>query len=102
MEELAAILAEVYGVIEDRKAHPVSGAYSTYLFEKGEDQIFKKLVSQSAALILAAKSEDGEAVRDRLADVVYHLLVLMVEEGIRLEDLAAVMSERRRRGREDA
>ncbi|MDO5732224.1 MAG: phosphoribosyl-ATP diphosphatase [Eubacteriales bacterium] len=93
--DLNSILAEVYSVIEDRRDNPVSGAYSSYLFEKGEDQVLKKFISQSAGLALAVKNEDKADAIERLGDVVYHLLVLMVEEGFKLEDLEAVMRGRR-------
>lgn len=98
-KSLTEIMNEVYDVIKDRRDNPVSGAYSTYLFEQGEDQIYKKLVSQSAALILAAKGDDKELIRERLGDVLYHLLVLMVEEDISVRELADLMEERRKQSR---
>lgn len=94
-KSLTNILSEVYDVIMDRRNNPISGAYSSYLFERGEDQIYKKLVSQSAALILAAKGDDKQVIKERLGDVFYHLLVLMVEEDISVEELAELMDNRR-------
>jgi phosphoribosyl-ATP pyrophosphohydrolase/phosphoribosyl-AMP cyclohydrolase len=76
------ILTRLYQVIEDRRDHPQEGSYTNYLFDKGLDKILKKIGEEAAEVIIAAKnSNDGETVYE-IADLVYHLTVLMVKMGI--------------------
>ncbi|MGE5403806.1 MAG: bifunctional phosphoribosyl-AMP cyclohydrolase/phosphoribosyl-ATP diphosphatase HisIE [Candidatus Saccharibacteria bacterium] len=89
-----AILYELIKILQDRREHRPQGSYSAYLFNEGIDKILKKVGEETAEVIIAAKNTDpGELVYEA-SDLVYHLLVLLVEKGI---DLGQVFSELRRR-----
>lgn len=94
-EDKASILMELYGVIADRKLHPKEGSYTNYLFEKGLDKILKKVGEETAEVIIAAKNRSGEEVRYETADLIYHLCVLLVECGIKLDDIYDELKSRR-------
>lgn len=74
-------------LLEGRKADKPEGSYTTYLFEKGLDKILKKVGEESTEVIIAAKAEDKKETIYEIADLAYHVLVLMVEAGISLEDV---------------
>ena len=71
------------------------GSYTTYLFEKGLNKILKKVGEESAETIIAAKDGDLEALTRETADLVYHLVVLLVERGLTLEALGRELARRR-------
>ena len=81
------LLDELYELIESREHERPEGSYTTYLFDKGLDKILKKVGEESAETIIAAKNEDREAARCRGADLVYHLLVLLVARGVSLDEV---------------
>ncbi|WP_341479924.1 bifunctional phosphoribosyl-AMP cyclohydrolase/phosphoribosyl-ATP diphosphatase HisIE [Anaerofilum hominis] len=84
----------LYQLIRGRKTDPKEGSYTTYLFEKGMDKILKKVGEECTEVIIAgAKGDRGETVYE-IADLVYHLLVLMVESGIALRDVTAELEKR--------
>ncbi|HEX8282991.1 MAG TPA: bifunctional phosphoribosyl-AMP cyclohydrolase/phosphoribosyl-ATP diphosphatase HisIE [Pyrinomonadaceae bacterium] len=89
------VLEELYEVIAGRRREMPAGSYTTYLFEKGLNKILKKVGEEAAETIIAAKDEDPAALTAETADLVYHLLVLMVERGLTLEALAAELARRR-------
>jgi phosphoribosyl-ATP pyrophosphohydrolase/phosphoribosyl-AMP cyclohydrolase len=93
---VGTVLEELYGVIEGRRRRMPEGSYTTYLFEKGLNKILKKVGEESAETIIAAKDGDLDALTLETADLVYHLLVLMVERGLKLEDLARELARRRK------
>lgn len=93
------VLEELYAVVEARRREMPEGSYTTYLFGKGLNKILKKVGEEAAETIIAAKDEDRGALTAETADLVYHLLVLLVERGLTLEALAAELA-RRRGGRE--
>ena len=81
-------------VIEERKTSPVDGSYTTYLFEKGMDKILKKVGEESTEVIIAGCGKDrGETVYE-ICDLIYHVLVLMVEMGISYDDILRELSIR--------
>jgi phosphoribosyl-ATP pyrophosphohydrolase/phosphoribosyl-AMP cyclohydrolase len=95
-EELSAsILQEVYDVIVDRTVHPKEGSYTNYLFTKGLDKILKKVGEETAEVIIAAKNKSKEEIRYEVSDLMYHLLVLLVERGLTLEDIYGELKGRR-------
>jgi phosphoribosyl-ATP pyrophosphohydrolase/phosphoribosyl-AMP cyclohydrolase len=98
---IGGVLEELYGVIEGRRREMPAGSYTTYLFEKGLNKILKKVGEESAETIIAAKDEDPAALKAETADLVYHLLVLMVERGLTLEALAGELARRRGGGKSD-
>lgn len=88
-------LAELYDVIVDRKNNPKEGSYTDYLFEKGIDKILKKVGEESAEVIIAAKNGAYDEVRWEVADLFYHVLVLLVQQGMTLDDIYAELKGRR-------
>jgi phosphoribosyl-AMP cyclohydrolase / phosphoribosyl-ATP pyrophosphohydrolase len=94
--DIGAVLEELYGVIEGRRRDMPEGSYTTYLFEKGINKILKKVGEESAETIIAAKDGDLDALALETADLVYHLLVLMVERGLTLEALSLELAWRRK------
>jgi len=95
------VLEELYAVVEGRRREMPEGSYTTYLFEKGLNKILKKVGEEAAETIIAAKDEDEGALAAETADLVYHLVVLMVERGLTLEALAGELARRRGGGRSD-
>ena len=93
------VLEELYGVIAARRREMPEGSYTTYLFEKGLNKILKKVGEEAAETIIAAKDEDAGALKAETADLVYHLLVLMVERGLTLAALAGELAHRRGGGK---
>ncbi|HJE93679.1 MULTISPECIES: bifunctional phosphoribosyl-AMP cyclohydrolase/phosphoribosyl-ATP diphosphatase HisIE [Anaerotignum] len=81
-------------LLEGRKADKPEGSYTTYLFEKGLDKILKKVGEESTEVIIAAKAEDKKETIYEIADLAYHVLVLMVEAGISLEDVRKELASR--------
>ena len=81
-------------LIEGRKTERKEGSYTTYLFEKGLDKILKKVGEESTEVIIAAKAEDRRETIYEIADLAYHVMVLMVEQGITLEDIRSELASR--------
>lgn len=88
------ILKDMYAVILDRKQNPMEGSYTCYLFEKGLDKILKKVGEESAETIIAAKNNVPEDTVGEINDLIYHVLVMMAELNIPLEDVLAEMEKR--------
>lgn len=89
-----AILQQLEQVIADRHENRPEGAYTTYLFEKGVDKILKKVGEEASEVIIAAKNRDKEELQWESADLLYHLLVLLREQGLPLNDVLAVLARR--------
>ena len=89
------ILRELYSVIIDRKEHPVEGSYTNYLFDKGTDKISKKLGEEAVEVVIAASQRDRKEIICEIADLEYHLLVLMADRGITLDDVETELRSRR-------
>ena len=81
-------------VIEGRKTEKKEGSYTTYLFEKGLDKILKKVGEESTEVIIAAKAEDKKETIYEIADLAYHVMVLMIQAGISLEDIHDELASR--------
>lgn len=81
-------------LLAGRKENMPEGSYTTYLFEKGLDKILKKVGEESTEVIIAAKAEDKKETIYEIADLAYHVLVLMVEMGISLEDVRKELASR--------
>ncbi|MBR4953461.1 MAG: bifunctional phosphoribosyl-AMP cyclohydrolase/phosphoribosyl-ATP diphosphatase HisIE [Oscillospiraceae bacterium] len=80
--------------IEGRKTEKKEGSYTTYLFEKGLDKILKKVGEESTEVIIAAHANDRKETIYEIADLAYHVMVLMVEAGISLEDIHKELASR--------
>ncbi|MBQ9911925.1 MAG: bifunctional phosphoribosyl-AMP cyclohydrolase/phosphoribosyl-ATP diphosphatase HisIE [Firmicutes bacterium] len=81
-------------LIRGRKEEKKEGSYTSYLFEKGLDKILKKVGEESAEVIIAAKNEDKRETVYEIADLAYHVMVLMTEAGISLEDVFRELASR--------
>ena len=81
-------------LIKGRKIDKKEGSYTTYLFEKGLDKILKKVGEECTEVIIAAKAEDKAETIYEIADLAYHVMVLMTETGITLEDIHNELSSR--------
>jgi len=94
------IMAELYQTIESRKNQPVENSYTNYLFDKGLDKICKKVGEECTELIIAAKNADTAKNNDiaelvgEAADVLYHLSVLLCEQGVAWDSVRAELEER--------
>ena len=85
---------QLYQVVQDRKASPQEGSYTCYLFDKGLDKILKKVGEESTEVIIAGAKNDKEETIYEVADLAYHLMVMMVEQGITLQDVTAELAKR--------
>ena len=84
----------LYELIEGRKTNPKEGSYTTYLFDKGLEKILKKVGEECTEVIIAAKAEDKAETIYEIADLTYHVMVLMTEQGISLEDIRKELAKR--------
>lgn len=81
-------------LIRGRKTEPKEGSYTSYLFEKGMDKMLKKVGEESTEVIIAAKDQDKKETIYEIADLVYHVMVVMVEMGISIEDITRELASR--------
>ena len=81
-------------LLKGRKEEKKEGSYTTYLFEKGLDKILKKVGEESTEVIIAGKAEDKKETVYEIADLAYHVMVLMIEMGISLEDVHKELASR--------
>ena len=94
-EEAAPFRLEgLYDLLMDRKAPLPEGSYTTYLFKKGLDKILKKVGEESTEVIIAGKAEDKAETIYEIADLTYHVLVLMAQMGISVEDVKKELASR--------
>ena len=91
----ADVVQQVYDVICDRKEHPQEGSYTNYLLDKGMEKICKKVGEEASETIIAAMKRSKPEVCYEAADLVYHLLVLLFEQGVTPDDLWAELVRRR-------
>lgn len=84
----------LYRLIEGRKTTPKEGSYTTYLFEKGKDKILKKVGEECTEVIIASKADDKAETVYEIADLAYHVMVLMVQMGISVEDIRNELGRR--------
>ena len=87
-------LSGLMGLLEGRKKERPEGSYTTYLFDKGLDKILKKVGEESTEVIIAAKAEDKKETIYEIADLAYHVMVLMTEAGISLDDVRSELASR--------
>ena len=94
-EELSEFsLQGLYSLLEDRRATMPEGSYTTYLFQKGIDKILKKVGEESTEVIIAGKANDKAETVYEIADLAYHVMVLMCEMGISVEDVHRELASR--------
>lgn len=90
MQELEVL----YETILDRKSHKEEGSYTSYLFDKGLEKILKKVGEESTEVVIASLTQTKEDQINEIGDLLYHLMVLMVEKGITLEEVNAELAKR--------
>ena len=95
------VLAELESVIAEREKDRPEGAYTTYLFNKGVDKILKKVGEEASETIIAAKNKDNEELKLEVSDLIYHLLVLLQERKLPLDEVLKELSLRHERPRRD-
>ena len=88
------VLEMLYETVFSRKGEKQEGSYTCYLFEQGTDKILKKCGEECSEVIIAAKNGVKEDTVGELSDLLYHLTVLMVNEGIALDDVRAELMKR--------
>lgn len=87
-------LKELYEVVQSRKENKEEGSYTCYLFEQGLDKILKKCGEECSEMIIASKNDSDEDLIGEIGDLIYHMMVLMVERGIALDDVMALLDKR--------
>ena len=87
-------LSALYKTVIERKENKAEGSYTCYLFEKGIDKILKKCGEECSEVIIAAKNGNNEETVLEISDLLYHLMVLMVDQGIALEDVIKSLNHR--------
>ena len=94
-DELSSLLPELFATIQERKTNPLEGSYTNYLFSKGIDKILKKVGEETAEVIIASKNQNIQEMTMEISDLIYHMLVLMVNQGVTLEMVADELKKRR-------
>jgi phosphoribosyl-ATP pyrophosphohydrolase/phosphoribosyl-AMP cyclohydrolase len=97
-EHPGGLLHDLFELIKRRELERPEGSYTTYLFEKGLDKILKKVGEESAETIIAAKNDNPKLFVAEVADLIYHLLVLLVARGVSLDEVREELARRRKRG----
>lgn len=87
----------LYEVVKNRRDNPEEGSYTCYLFEKGLDKILKKCGEENAEMIIAAKNNDKDEIANEMCDLIYHMLVLMVQSDVELSDVMEILEQRRQK-----
>ena len=85
---------ELYDVVLQRKKEPQEGSYTCYLFDKGIDKILKKIGEEAAETIISAKNHNNDETVGEICDLLYHLVVMMVEQGISYEEIEVELAKR--------
>lgn len=87
-------LADLLALLQDRRAHPQKGSYTCALFAAGERRILKKVAEEAAEVVIATLGEGRERLISEVADLVYHTLVLLVQQGITWDEIEAELARR--------
>lgn len=88
------IISKLVKIIKDRRQNPKEGSYTNYLLDKGIDKVLKKVGEETSEVIIAAKNPSKEELVYEIADLVYHMLVLMEIKDVTLEDIKKQLAER--------
>lgn len=89
-----SIIGKLYTKIADRKENPKESSYTNYLFDKGIDKILKKVGEESAEVIIASKNNSKNEIIYEFCDLVYHMLVLLINQGLYLDDIEKELERR--------
>ena len=93
---MSDVLDTLFATVLDRQANPRPGSYTAQLLRAGEDQLLKKVGEEAMEVILAAKGQGNERLISEVADLFYHVLVLLAARGLTLADVEAELVRRRR------
>ncbi|MBN3524468.1 bifunctional phosphoribosyl-AMP cyclohydrolase/phosphoribosyl-ATP diphosphatase HisIE [Paenibacillus apiarius] len=96
-----SIISDLESMIAEREAERPEGAYTSYLFDKGVDKILKKVGEEAAEVIIAAKNGDNAELRNETGDLLFHLLVLLRERKLPLDEVLAELQRRHQTPRRD-
>lgn len=88
------MLQKLYSRITDRRENPVEGSYTNYLFNKGVDKILKKVGEETSEVIIASKNNSKDEMIYEISDLVYHMLVLMIDRGVTISDIKKELGKR--------
>ncbi|MBN1316942.1 MAG: phosphoribosyl-ATP diphosphatase [Anaerolineales bacterium] len=88
------MLHELFATIRDRQQNPTEGSYTAHLLTGGEDRILKKVGEEAMEVILAAKGQGSQRVVEEVADLFYHTLVLLAQQGLDLSDVEDELQQR--------
>ena len=88
------VLQELYNTVVERKSEKQEGSYTCYLFEKGINKILKKCGEECTEMVIAAKNEDNDELKNEIADLMYHIMVMCVERGLPWSEVETVLAER--------
>jgi phosphoribosyl-ATP pyrophosphohydrolase/phosphoribosyl-AMP cyclohydrolase len=94
-------IQQLYDLIGRRKVERPEGSYTTKLFAQGIDKIVKKLGEEAVETVIAAKNDSSERIVEETADLLYHLLVTLVEKGVTLEEIQAELARRHKAGKKN-
>ncbi len=95
MSKIGEIIDELYDVVIDRIENPKEGSYTNYLLEKGVDKIAKKVGEEACEVVIASKNDNKSETVAEISDLLYHLIVLMVQQGIKPDDIFEELKKRR-------
>lgn len=87
-------IEDLFEIICDRRDHPTPGSYTARLLEQGEDEIVKKVGEEAIEIVLAAKGQGDQRLVEEVADLTYHVLVLLAARGLSPADIAAELEKR--------
>ncbi len=93
---MESLLKELYDIVSQRKVDLPEGSYTVSLFTQGKKQIIRKVLEEASEVVIASIYEDQKAMIHELADLWYHLIVLMVQDGVTIEDVIEELTKRRR------
>ncbi len=91
-----SIISDLQSTLQDRKTSPTASSYTAQLLAAGEDEIVKKIGEEAVEVILAAKGQGDQRVVEETADLIYHLLVLLVSRDLTWADIESELANRRR------
>lgn len=94
---MSDFLQQLEAILQDRKANPSPNSYTTQLLTQGEDEIVKKIGEEAVEVVVAVKGQGHQRVIEESADLVYHLLVLLVQQGLSWNDILAELERRHKR-----
>lgn len=91
---MTEVFNELYQTVLSRKSSKEEGSYTCYLFEKGIDKILKKCGEECTEMVIAAKNADNEELKNEIADLMYHIMVMCVERGLDWSEVEEVLEQR--------